>query len=66
MTKERCRRTAIILVGLLLITSMVSAQTGKRFSVTFKNEKLATALKTISKNQVSTLHSPTKTWRNTT
>ena len=49
MTKERCRRTAIILVGLLLITSMVSAQTGKRFSVTFKNEKLATALKTISK-----------------
>lgn len=49
MTKERCRRTAIILVSLLLITSMVSAQTGKRFSVTFKNEKLATALKTISK-----------------
>ena len=37
------------MVGLLLITSMVSAQTGKRFSVTFKNEKLATALKTISK-----------------
>ena len=49
MTKERCRRTAIILVSLLLIPSMVSAQTGKRFSVTFKNEKLATALKTISK-----------------
>ena len=53
MTKERCRRTAIILVGLLLITSMVSAQTGKRFSVTFKNEKLATALKTISKKSVN-------------
>ena len=49
MTKERCRRTATILVSLLLIATMASAQAGKRFSVTFKNEKLATALKTISK-----------------
>lgn len=49
MTKERCRRTATILVSLLLIATMASAQAGKRFSVTFKNEKLANALKTISK-----------------
>ena len=49
MTKERFRQTAIILVGLLLMATTASAQTGKRFSASFSNEKLANCLKTISK-----------------
>lgn len=38
-----------MLVGLLLMATIATAQTGKRISVTFNNEKLANCLKTISK-----------------